>query len=92
MQLQEVRDTYQRLRPIFADATFYGASVPTYVGGIMTFAWGSDNPAHRQVPLNTLAERFQAAKLPTRYYNPAIHQGAFALPQYVVQALQEVAS
>ena len=92
MQLQEVRDTYQRLRPIFADATFYGASVPTYVGGIMTFAWGSDNPAHRQVSLSTLAERFQAAKLQTRYYNPAIHQGAFALPQYVVQALQEVAS
>jgi spermidine synthase len=92
MQLQEVRDTYQRLRPIFADATFYGAAVPTYVGGIMTFAWGSNNPAYRQVSLTTLAERFQAAKLQTRYYNPAIHQGAFALPQYIVQALQEVAS
>ena len=25
----------------------------------VTFAWGSDNPAHRQVPLNTLAERFK---------------------------------
>ena len=92
MQLQEVRDTYLCLRSIFADATFYGASVPTYVGGIMAFAWGSDNPAYRQVPLNTLTERFQTAKLQTRYYNPAIHQGAFALPQYVVQALQEMAS
>ena len=92
LQLQEVRDTYQCLRSIFADTTFYGASVPTYVGGIMAFAWGSDNPAYRQVPLNTLTERFRTAKLQTRYYNPEIHQGAFALPQYVVQALQEVAS
>ena len=58
----------------------------------MAFAWGSNNPAYRQVPLNTLTERFQTAKLQTRYYNSAIHQGAFALPQYVVQALQEVAS
>ena len=92
LQLQEVRDTYQRLRHIFADTTFYGASVPTYVGGIMTFAWGSDNRAHRQVSLTTLEERCKAAKLKTRYYNPAIHQGAFALPQYVLQAMQEAIS
>jgi spermidine synthase len=92
MQLQEVRNTYQRLRSIFADTTFYGASVPTYVGGIMTFAWGSNDKAHRQVTLTTLEKRFQDAQLPTRYYNPVIHQGAFALPQYVVQAMQEVAS
>ena len=92
LQLQEVRDTYQRLRHIFADTTFYGASVPTYVGGIMAFAWGSDNRAHRQVSLTTLEERCKAAKLQTRYYNPAIHQGAFALPQYVLQAMQEAIS
>ena len=92
LQLQEVRDTYQRLQHIFADTTFYGASVPTYVGGIMTFAWGSDNRAHRQVSLTTLEERCKAAKLQTRYYNPDIHQGAFALPQYVLQAMQEAIS
>lgn len=92
MQLQEVRDTIRRLQPVFADATFYGASVPTYVGGIMTFAWASDDPSHRQVPLATLEERFAAAGFSSRYYNPAIHQAAFALPQYVVQAIQETLS
>jgi spermidine synthase len=87
MQLDEVVTTARRLRPVFADATFYGASVPTYVGGIMTFAWGSDQTDLRTVSLAELQARFQRANLSTQYYNPAIHQAAFALPQYVLEAI-----
>lgn len=87
MQPDEVATTYQRLQPFFADRHFYTAAVPTYVGGVMAFAWASDNPALRQIDPALLQQRFAAAGLTTRYYNPAIHQGAFALPQYVVEAL-----
>jgi len=86
MQLDEVVNTTLRLKPHFADRTFYSAAVPTYIGGIMTFAWGSDNPAARQLSLETIQQRYQSTGLKTRYYNPAIHLASFALPQYIVDA------
>ena len=89
MQLDEVQDTARRLRSLFADSTFYSAAVPTYVGGIMTFAWATDNTALRSVDLTTLQTRFEQAGIETRYYNPAIHQAAFALPQYLQKAIAE---
>lgn len=90
MQLDEVLTTRRRLGPYFADQTFYNAAVPTYVGGVMTFAWATDDCSLRQLDLSTLESRYQAAGLETRYYNPALHQASFALPQYVVTALESV--
>jgi len=87
MQLDTVRNTAGRMNGLFADWHFYQAAVPTYIGGSMTFAWGSTNPALRHVDVATLQQRFAASGIHTRYYNAAIHQGAFALPQYVLQAI-----
>ncbi|NMZ62498.1 polyamine aminopropyltransferase [Pseudomonas nitroreducens] len=92
MQLDSVRNTAGRMNGLFADWHFYQAAVPTYIGGSMTFAWGSTNPALRHVDVTTLAQRFAASGVQTRYYNPAIHQGAFALPQYVLQAIGKPAN
>lgn len=86
-QQDELINTYQRMGPHFKDTWFYGAAIPTYYGGIMTFAWGTDNTELRNTPLATLQERFEKANFKTRYYNPAIHQAAFALPQYLIDAL-----
>ena len=87
MQLDEVKTTAQRMRGLFRDWHFYHAAVPTYIGGSMTFAWGAKNAASRQVPIEVLRERYQAAGVKTRYYNADIHVGAFALPQYVLEAI-----
>ncbi|WP_371226502.1 polyamine aminopropyltransferase [Pseudomonas sp. QE6] len=92
MQLDTVRNTAGRMNGLFADWHFYQAAVPTYIGGSMTFAWGSTNPALRHIDVATLAQRFASSGIPTRYYNPAIHQGAFALPQYVLQAIGKPAN
>ena len=35
----------------------------------------------------TLRQRFAASGLKTRYYNPEIHQAAFALPQYMLDLM-----
>jgi len=88
MQLDEVTTTAKRLQPYFSDQTFYSAAVPTYIGGIMTFAWASNNPALRTVTTDTITQRFEAANIKTRYYNPAIHMASFALPQYILDALE----
>jgi len=87
MQLDEVTTTAKRLKPYFADQTFYCAAVPTYIGGVMTFAWASDNKAYRSTTVETIKQRFNAANITCRYYNPAIHMASFALPQYIENAL-----
>lgn len=87
MQLDEVRDTAARFAKLFADWHFYSAAVPTYVGGIMTFGWASDEPALRQVSVADLTARYRAADLHTRYYTPELHPASFALPAYVLDAI-----
>lgn len=89
MQLDEVKTTYQRFNHIFSDRWFFTTAVPTYVGGVMTLSWGSDNPELRKVPQDVIQQRFEKAGFKTRYYNPAIHVAAFALPQYVVDVLAD---
>lgn len=86
-QQDELINTYQRMGKNFTDTGFYSAAIPTYYGGVMTFAWGSDNSELRNIPLATLQQRFAQAGFKTRYYNPEIHQAAFALPQYLIDTL-----
>ncbi|NKC13135.1 MAG: polyamine aminopropyltransferase [Gammaproteobacteria bacterium] len=83
LQGDEITQTAARLMPHFTDVAFYAAAVPTYVGGIMTFAWASDTAALRAIPGETIAHRFAGAGLVTRYYTPATHHAAFALPAFV---------
>jgi spermidine synthase len=87
-QLDEVIKTRRRMSAHFSDQTFYSAAVPTYYGGIMTFAWGTDNSALRETTLDELRLRYQKAGFRTRYYSPEMHQASFALPQYVQDALR----
>ena len=88
MQLDEVTTTAKRLAPYFKDVHFYSAAVPTYIGGIMTFAWATDDDAIRQQSADVLQARFEQAGITTRYYNPAIHAASFALPQYIIDAIE----
>ncbi|MGV8314866.1 polyamine aminopropyltransferase, partial [Pseudomonas aeruginosa] len=41
----------------------------------------------RRLPLETLRQRLRDSGIATRYYKADIHLGAFALPQYVLQAI-----
>ncbi|WP_145490422.1 polyamine aminopropyltransferase [Yersinia rohdei] len=87
LQQAEAVDSHNKLSRYFSDVSFYQAAIPTYYGGIMTFAWATQNPQLRQLDITTLQQRFAAAGLTCRYYNPAIHVGSFALPQYLLDAL-----
>ncbi|MDT4837327.1 Polyamine aminopropyltransferase [compost metagenome] len=89
MQLDEVQTTASRMDSLFADWHFYQAAVPTYIGGAMTFAWGATDPEMRKLPVETLRQRYAGSGIVTRYYNPEVHVGAFALPQYVLHAVNK---
>ncbi len=86
-QPEETQQTARFFQTLFEDWHFYKAAIPTYVGGIMNFGWGTDNPDLRKTPLETLEMRYHKSGIATRYYNPAIHQSAFALPQYVLEVI-----
>jgi len=89
MQADEVTMTYRRRRKSFKDVGFYLAAVPSYYGGFMTLGWASDDPKLRNVAAKTIAKRFAASGVGrTRYYTPALHAGAFALPAFVLPLLK----
>ncbi len=86
-QLDEVKTSHNRTKELFADSWFYAAAVPGYIGGVMTFSWCTNNPELRNLSLEEIQRRFKASGVKTKYYNPHIHQAAFALPQYIVDAI-----
>ncbi|GHA15744.1 polyamine aminopropyltransferase [Arenicella chitinivorans] len=87
-QQDEIQTTYQRMGQQFEDMHFYCAPIPTYYGGFMTFAWGTDDLAARTRNVESLRAQFDELNLDTRYYNPEIHLAAFALPQYVKRSFK----
>ena len=89
MQLEEVETTTHRLGNYVTDCHFYAVAIPTYACGIMTLAWGTDDTTARHISTDTLAKRFEASGIHTRYYTPAVHHGSFALPRYVEDAIQK---
>ena len=86
----ELQQSMRALKGLFADATAYMATVPGYVGGPMAFGWATDAVERRQVSLATLEQRFAASSIDARYYTPAVHQGAFALPGYVLELIERL--
>jgi len=53
----------------------------------MTLGWASEVEGLREQALEVLEERFRLAAIETRYYTPAVHRGAFALPRFVEEAI-----
>lgn len=86
LQGEELHNTMRAFRALFADATCYLATIPSYAGGPMAFGWGTDGPA-RETPLDVLQGRFDASGITTDYYTPELHKAAFALPGYVARLL-----
>ena len=83
VQGEELTGTLTVFRKLFQSASCYRAGVPAYIGGDMTFGWGSDNTSLADVDVLALRARFEAAGIVTEYYTPEMHRGAFALPPYI---------
>jgi spermidine synthase len=89
-QPTELTSTIARFKKLFADATCYVAAIPTYIGGHMAMGWATDDRQLRQVPIETIAERYAAAgRFATRYWTPEVHKAAFALPRFIADAVEE---
>lgn len=86
LQPDELSGTMRAFSTLFADASCYLATVPTYAGGPMAFGWGSDGAA-RDVTLDVIRQRVRESQLAFDYYTADVHKAAFALPGYVQKLL-----
>ncbi len=86
LQRSELNLTLQNRSPHFNHVTFFVAPIPTYVGGFMAFGWASDKKYRHSESL--LEERHTKLKSPLFYYTPSIHRAAFALPRYMLDAIE----
>ena len=89
LQRDELVTSLERFSRTYTDAAAYIAAIPTYFGGHMALGWASDNPELRQTPVAVLEQRFKAADFQTRYYTPEVHAAAFALPRFILDAVEE---
>jgi spermidine synthase len=73
----------------FPVVSAYVVAVPGYFGGHMTLGWASQSRDALDVPVDELRQRFARADIATRYYTPEVHAAGFALPRYILEALDE---
>lgn len=76
---------HSRIRANFPVAKLYQAHIPTYPSGYWFFGFASKGLD----PVKDLdADRWNSLGIQTKYYNTDLHVGAFALPNYVREMLQ----
>lgn len=79
-ELHEQAEEIARLRGIFEDAAFFSATIPTYMGGPMLFAFASRDPARRTAAVDP-------ASIPSglRHYTADVHRASFAIPPWFLE-------
>ena len=76
---------HRRIREFFPICRVYQAHIPTYPSGHWLFGFASKTID----PLCFDADSWNALGLKTRYYNTELHKGCFAIPNYVIDLLNE---
>jgi spermidine synthase len=79
--------TTRSFASLFKRAAPYLCTQPCYFGGPFALSWGSDDEALLQVSEKSLAARQVRRGIVTRYWSPAVHRAAFALPVYVQEVV-----
>ncbi|MBC7765894.1 MAG: polyamine aminopropyltransferase [Hyphomonadaceae bacterium] len=83
---REMKRAFSKIRNTFPIARAYQAHIPTYPSGHWLFGFASK----KFDPLkDAQLDAWEALGLKTKYYNTALHTGAFALPTYVKELLTE---
>jgi spermidine synthase len=89
MQADELQETSLRRKRFLPHVSAYVASVPTYVGGLMTLGIAAKQAGIGYQSVAEIRERAEAAGVlgSTDYWTPEIHAGSFNLPPYIARQL-----
>ena len=74
--------TTRALAALFKRVSPYLCTQPCYFGGPFALNWASDEPSALDVSAKKLGRRQEKRSVLTRYWTPAVHVAAFALPAY----------
>ena len=78
---------HRRIIDCFPISRVYQAHIPSYPSGHWLFGFASK----KYQPIHDLNQGdWEKQGIKTRYYNPNLHRGAFALPTYVEELLRDV--
>lgn len=82
-----MKRAHKRIFASFPICKLYQAHIPTYPSGHWLFGFASK----KYHPVDGVDwQRWQSLGIKTRYYNPKLHVGAFALPTYVEDMVREI--
>ncbi|MGB4660801.1 MAG: spermidine synthase, partial [Mobilitalea sp.] len=84
--IEAMKRAHRRIKETFPIAKVYQAHIPTYPSGHWLFGYASK---HFDPILDLQAEKWNALGIQTKYYNTELHTGAFAIPNYVKEQLNE---
>ncbi len=82
-----MKRAHRRIIESFPISRVYQAHIPSYPSGHWLFGFASKK-YHPQRDID--ADKWNALGFETKYYNTNLHQGAFYLPNYVEQMLEDV--
>jgi spermidine synthase len=85
---EHLRATTEIFASLFKATSPYMCTQPCYFGGPFALNWASDDSRLLGVAEATLAQRTRKRDISARYYTPAVHKAAFALPGYVAAAVE----
>lgn len=82
-----MKRAHQRIKDSFPIAKIYQAHIPTYPSGHWLFGFASK----KYDPIKDLdSDKWNKLGLKTKYYNTDLHLGAFAIPNYIKEQLEEL--
>ncbi len=82
---KSMKRAHDRIVELFPIAKVYQAHIPTYPSGHWLFGFASK----KIDPVADLdAARWNSLGLKTKYYNTELHKGCFAIPNYVIELLE----
>lgn len=81
-----MKRAHSRIKSMFPIALVYQAHIPTYPSGHWLFGFASKKYDPR---IDLKAHWWNRLELKTKYYNTILHQGCFAIPNNVRDALRE---
>jgi len=81
-----MKDAHKKVRDLFPISKVYGFNIGSYASGYWYFGFASK----KYDPISDhKAQEWEKLNLKTKYYNSEIHEGSFALPEYVKELLKQ---